>query len=260
MAFIKPNQNKPSHSQFDKEAASQLAQILRKENKLRAVNISKWAKEFEILRKTFTEQGIKKVLNWFSENIKDEYTPRVSSAQTFRRKFSALSKAAARTTPIGVSEVSLNDEDKRFIKTLDLSWPGNEKHQIPAYVHESFTQIYIFMQALKTLYAKSRLLSVEKTKSRKDGTVSSADWRETNTLKYLIETIPSPSQILHIWLSAVHYCAWNYPNWNGNIMSQSFKYKSARFQQMMAKLVGERRGDGSDWIGIWEQLKEFLPE
>lgn len=260
MAFIKPNQNKPSQSQFDKEAASQLAQILRKENRLRAVNISKWAKEFEMLRKTFTEQEIKKVLNWLSQNLKDEYTPTITSAQTFRRKFSALSKAVARTTPMGIEEVGLNDEDKNFIRKLDLSWPGNEKHQIPAYVHESFIQIHLFVQALKNLYAKSRLISVQKTKARTDGTISSADWKETKTIQYLIETMPSPPQLLSVWLSAVHYCAWNYPNWNGNIMSQSFKYKSARFQQMMAKLVGERRGDGSDWIGIWDQLKEFLPE
>jgi len=86
-------------SKFDKDSSKDLQQIILSQKNIK-LNTLNWPNTFRKLRtiNKVSEARITKVMEWYEENIGDDYTPVVYSAKSFRDKFSRLEDAIKRKT------------------------------------------------------------------------------------------------------------------------------------------------------------------
>ncbi len=245
---------------FDQEMASKLYNALKKAKMLPfKCSPSRWPEQFRILRSNLTEGEIKSTVEWYVEHLKDEYVPKVQSAKKFRSEYSRISAAMVREGNFLGAGIKPSAQALHIATQSELNWPGTEKQQVPVFVQIGLTSYNQFTAAIRTLYFKLKSESRAKTEQR-DGDVNSEDWKETKLVQYIIDTMPGPRDIINTYLKAANWLAWNNPNWNGNIIPLSFRVETNRFQQMMSRLVAERRLDGSDWLPIWKQIQEIMNE
>lgn len=110
---------KPDTPPQDKHAiqiSRRLAEGLSKKGKLtRSVNISKWTSQVEdwILETNIEPSRILKVLDWYLENINNEFMPEAYSANTFRDKFPRIESAKRRST-----KMSMEDRNKQTLEIV----------------------------------------------------------------------------------------------------------------------------------------------
>lgn len=249
---------------FDLKMAQALYNLLKIHNLLprtaKAISIKSWADQFRLLRKYCTKEEITSTFQWYTQNLLKEFTPKVYSAKKFRTEFHRISKAMERHEDnllLGRVKITPKGESAahHFSK---LQWPGREASQLRAFCQLSINNYSKFEDALKLLFCKLKLESQRKTKARKDGIVSGLDWRNTKTVQWLCENLPTHFQLIDTWLSAAHYTAWHYPSWNGDLLKMHFKTESDRFQMMMSRSYAEYRGDGAGWEEIWKQVQELM--
>ena len=135
-------------SDTDTKSAKQLLTLLRQHNRTkRAAKVSVWADQIRLLRSDLGDNPaqLEEVLGWYCEHITDRYTPKVSSAASFRDKFASIRDAMERAsgntkyndTP---QPVESSPEGLKVLKYLDpplSNWTNGSADRMPAAIEQS---------------------------------------------------------------------------------------------------------------------------
>lgn len=203
--------------------------------------IKRGAEAFRLLhtRDGIPIKDIKKTLNWYSRNIKEDYTPICHNANSFRRKFPQIKAAMERAATTALVEEELISDEARFV--LDhtkLIWPGDEKEVEATFVHQCVDN---YQNYLLQLYRVAQQLPCETLQRLAGHLLKKAADVVTFTIGYIHE---------------IHQIAYTWENWKGNLMKWVFDIeKSKRFAQDMRERTREYCGDPKRWDELVKQLK-----
>ena len=110
--------DKSQVNEFDKDCSLRLAKTIQEKHLTRRrIYLNKWIPHFQKLRVDdgIEEERIKKVLDWFLLHIKNQYTPKIYSAEGFRKKFFQIETAMVQDKRQGVFDdfdVKIIEENK----------------------------------------------------------------------------------------------------------------------------------------------------
>lgn len=137
---------KDNTNPVDMDLAKKLKEIiLNNSTRSPRINLTNWAKEFQILRckEEVNEDLILQALEWLSLHFKDPYSPVILSAKSFRQKFEKLligmEKDSRHKPPV---KITYSDEIQRQADLLlnslrNLNWPAPALAQLPDLVSEA---------------------------------------------------------------------------------------------------------------------------
>ena len=207
--------------------AERLRLVLTQARRADKVKVSGWANEFRLLRRNHPDEEIEGVLTWFELNVTDKYTPVIYSAAGFRRKFAQLVDASNRGTK---RTAEITDLARRIQRDLgDLIWPGDEKK-------DELTAIQLSVDAYTEFLVKLR-------------------GGQTGLARYLYETVPAISVFMEGWFVQIHRMAWEWDEWQGNLLGSVVSTESKRFRRIVNNWCGEYLGGGEHWGRVEELLQ-----
>ena len=226
-------------NKFDQECTEKLSKALIS-SRVRHRSLSASAdKEFKELRARYANARIKEVLEWFCQNSKDKYVPRVQTAKQFRIKFLRIEEAMNRlgdSTRIILTEEALILQDQLG----GLKWPGDEKKDELKFIQAN-------IDAYKDY--RSKIVALPE-RLRREG---------NNELAARVEHLSQKGTYSHnflVWyIRDVHRYAYSWEAWNGNLMSFVFRPDRPYFDNLARAWLVEFCGTGKDWNTIKEYLK-----
>jgi hypothetical protein len=138
-------------SKFDTTAANKLleAVALRLEEGsilLRKNTAQKWGDAIRLLREHggYSEDEIKKVVQWFCKHIEDKYVPHAFTPEKFRHKFMDIAERMETWSPppLRAEEVTVDPDNKDVQSVIreysDIIWPDGCGHEFPAFVQRLY--------------------------------------------------------------------------------------------------------------------------
>jgi hypothetical protein len=204
-------------------------------DRLRKSKPTAWAEHIRLLRTTdgYTEAEIRRGLTWFTENIKDKFTPHAYNGEAFRKKFPAILEKANK----GLIGIEISEAAAKLIQFLHVrNWPATAQAQLPAAVQVSFTAYREWLAARNATTA--RLIEEYATVPHN---IKTAPLRElVNFGEHLKNCMPSSNNMMLEWFHHIlrRYAAW--PDWSGDLQPLLFHSGAAEFQRM-----------GREWAQRW---------
>lgn len=245
MPFFEEEQpaKKTTPSERDKVWAGILFLAIKDEGfRTSKASMKAWANEFRMLRGFVKKKRIKKVLDWYCENINQDYVPHAFSAGGFRKKFIAIEKAMERA--IGV-QVLVSDEAQRIADRLAImKWPKGSKAQVPACCELTLTFFKEFKKRLQDYIIEGTF---------KPKSVNRAAYRFAG---HLNETMPSSQHFTEMWLRACLAEVEGWEDWSGDLTKMACKYKAKRFLQIGREWADKFCSDPSRWDKLIGVLNE----
>ena len=250
--FKTREQSRQDRADSDKEQAQQLISILKKHKLMvrgKRPPIEEWSTQFRLLRtkEEVSAKKIQQVLDWYCQNVQDEYVPRALNAKQFRYKFFQLTQARKRhqETP-EKKEIVISDWTEQLQKRLMLRWPKEEKEkqQEARFIQLTYDNYSNYRKALRQLLRHFNGMS----KTRFE------DIRLHRLLRYLWRTEQDVPQFTEQWLRNTHRIAWRWKKWNGNLLKWHFRIDSRLFTERQEEAVSKYLGLPSYWNIIREML------
>lgn len=220
----------------DIKRAKKLLEVIHR-RKMPSSTVKSQAHEFRKLRELdkIPKDQITLALNWWIENRKDQYTPRVRDAKEFRTKFQRIIDAINRN---GQQQVEISQEAKTiFSNVRGMGWPKGSIETLPTAIQLSLDRAREF---------RSNLL---KYKNRLN--------KETTDRRAVENVLASFGNIVTFtenWFNSVHSRIANWSAWDGNVVKEAFDPNSRKFDSMGKQWVTEYRGESKFWNTIKEQV------
>ena len=178
-------------------------------------------------------------MKWFLEHIKDQYTPKVYSAKSFRMKFPQLNDCMKRSLQQAeVEDVKVSKEVLKLQEEMGLIWPmGKVEKELEAMtIQISLDRIVQFKTKLQ-LRIKSLSGRIDLTK------VGGSDWLLWRTLQTIVEHIGSPILFTEGWIKWIHGVAWKWEKWKGHLDKWAFTPQSTHFKQLLELWIRDYSGN-----------------
>lgn len=237
-------------SQFDKDCASQLKQGLIQSNRYQLKSQpTKWADSFRLLREKDQkpEEVIECVLEWYLDNLKGRYTPRVRSGDSFRTKFPQLLDAYERGNAKDPTLV-LSQQAEKIVKRLRINykWHGASDSQLDFFVQQGLDGYCGFLEGIKTI--KTNLKLKHPKLEKKSG-------RYFRMIDHLIGKLPSPDHFISTWFED---CARALERKKQTSLDNfKFQIESIVFQNYILKIVHDYGRDVEDGLWLFAQVKKL---
>lgn len=121
---IYSKKEKKDSNTFTKKMTIKLYKILKSKNKIKLKpNFTKWEQQFIAIEQLgYTKKQIIQVLNWYKENLRNPYTPKIYNAQMLKLKFQRILDAMERIDNIRKLEIQKEiDRQTPFVDRIDPS-------------------------------------------------------------------------------------------------------------------------------------------
>ena len=138
------------HEPFDIASARQLWETLPLKKRNRKKLPKTWSNHFRLLRAVdqVSKEEIEIILDWYSQNHQDQWTPKCYTAKTFRNKFDRL--VAARERVIHDNpEAEVSEEALKIVERLVAKqWPKGSEKMLPVFVQLSLEEYSVIYQQI----------------------------------------------------------------------------------------------------------------
>ena len=141
--------------------AKQLYKLLFKARRTKQIkNLATWAQE---LRRITTQDGhseidIQKTIGWLEKEVLKRYTPKVFSAESFRRKFVQIRNACEASLEIhGEKDVNLEAVTQSLLLHPELQNWSYDNVSVHNYIYSSYRDFSAFWLFLQTEFTDKRL-------------------------------------------------------------------------------------------------------
>jgi hypothetical protein len=239
--FDTPNATKasPQHAAL----ATKLAGILLKANRIsKAPSNAKWAVDLAKLETTdnIPLGRVAAVVDWLTTNIAHQYTPKVFSAESFRKKFLAIELAMSsgqtgEAASVQQSTTALK-EAEILISHWGHRWPdGTDTASLPQAVAASLSNLRAFYEQVKVF--------------RRGRTDTFAE-----LAALVIQATGQPIDAAEAHWGYVHRGAWRWPNWGGKVLRWVWTTKNNHWRDEMATVSRDYCGRGVVFLNLLELL------
>jgi hypothetical protein len=247
---------------FDKHTAKRLRNTLLTIRRASGpFSVNKWAKQIQLLRTIDDqdEQTISEVVTWFNDHANDQYTPRVYSAETFRKKFCQLQDAMTRERPAAPVGVFIEPETKEWARKWGKIWPKNTnkddelitiqvtRNNYTAFDHELWHAILYYRAVAEEL-------------KRINGFQNSKDTLPVLMLERLRHDMESVETFTRKWIDNLHRLAHNWDAWTGKLANCGFKRDSLFFIKMGRGWFQAYSGNPKDFDKAMELITNAIGE
>ena len=232
--FNGPSKGKIAIDNGDLARATRLLKVLIAARRTSEGNPKAWADEFRKLRKTVSPEQIDQVLGWLEIHIAEKYTPKVFSAQSFRKKFPQLIEAMGREETGWPPDLPISDDARKIAVRLGgLYWPKGEKPD----------ELKLIQASLDGHKAWMNLCRQAKVKHPD----------QAGLIDCLLAFGGDSNDFVEHWVASVHRIAWTNEQWAGKLVRHAATMKHPRFQKIVAGWICEYKGEG-DWWSWFETL------
>jgi len=249
MAFLPEYQKQNTATPKDTTRAKRLhAALLAKGHARTGWSESKWANQFRLLRKDIgsgAANRIRKVMNWFEENMDKKYCPLVRSADSFRHKFTQIESVMKRDERDNPT-VELTPEALDLSRQIqnENSWPLKSRAMVPVVVQISLNNIRSFLRKV----AKYR------NKLRKQKFDCERLTREAFVEKVLAQFAGGVNAFVTSWMENANRRILGWEGWSGKLLPWAFSEDHNSFDMMMGTLSQEYCGSLIHWIELKEAV------
>lgn len=214
--------------------ASRLHSVLVHARRCKPSNLATWAEDFRTLRRQEQDADIDEVLAWFEKHATDKYTPAVFSVKTFSSKFRQIKEAMRRQQESDPYAVQVSSDAWSISRNAGgLIWPGQEKNQELAAIQKLLDEAEQFM--------------------RRIGRMGLENEKDRGLAKHIVQAMPGPRELTLARLLDLHRTAWEWPEWQGDLMKFMRLRQGIWFRKMLLGWVREYRGAGN-YVELVEAL------
>lgn len=265
-----------SSSKFDTKAGTILKKTVDKNNLMLSKPIlNTWIREVSKLRveEKVKKEDIKKVILWYKDHYKDEYTPKIYKVSDFKKKFMQLLAAANKAVTVIdekklIKKLVIKDSIKYMIEDHLEAFPAIPKVTKEEYWALAQISVNNFTPLLNRLKKWNKeYLQPENAKlyfkDPKTGLLSRICRPDLlRTATYLCNEVPS-------FMNAEDFIEWGWlvklsnklAKWEGregSILNYCFSEKHKFFEELMNEII--ERQFGSDHRYKWESIIKAVDE
>jgi hypothetical protein len=206
--------------------------------------LANWTKELDLLLAELggSASRVEKALDWWEAHCKQQYTPVIHSAATFRSKFLALEAAMRRSQDLPAEVVVIGSAAGELASTLrsTLYWPKGSESQLEDCVQRSYDAYSAHLSTLKRVVSES------------------TSKRLASTASHLIASLGSAKAVTASWMRRQNEQVQEWESWSGKL--QAISLESKRFDKWMREEVERFCGKASRWDDLKQEMEKFRDE
>ncbi len=243
-------------NEFDTTQATKLEVAVRKLPPRRTgilkTKPSTWPHHLKLLRvkDKISESDIARVMQWYCVRIGEEFVPEAFSGESFRKKFTALERAADRdkTAPVVITPQAVAIASR----VTGLGWPKGSEKSIPGAAQVCLTAYLTWTTRRRTFMAL-----LDSTKS-----IGIDDTTRRRLLlfgKRVGQQLAAPEHFVEQWLRDVHKRVHNWAAWSGDLNPYLFKSNAKYFVAMGRGWAQQFCATASRWDTYIEIMDKEIP-
>lgn len=231
------------------QLAKKLANVVKsKRLQTAAIDVTKWAADFERLLHEEDAEIVADTLDWFLERIGQQYVPQAYSADGFRKKFRQIRKLQE-DDPVGVR---VSDEARKLAdELLQDEWPAGLDRNLANVVQKSLDRYAVTHAKLKAF--RSRLPELTRAAEGRDAKRHKLLRLYACFLDHLFDsfTLCKPRDFVDAWLRRLRDIVLHWKGWSGSASSLAYSEDSPWLRKF-------GRGWSVDYFGghsfYWDDL------
>lgn len=238
---------------FDFECCQILLKSLPPKKRKRTVPKS-WPDHIRLMRESdqIKEDKIQNVLEWYSKNHQDKWTPKCYTAKSFRDKFHRLLDAIARTDGDKNLDIEVSQEAQKITdRLLNKNWPNDCDDNLSACVQISLDAYNLFRSNIH------KVLDQVANTELPDRLNRMKNERFGNLLNHVIQSLPQSNHFVEQWFESVWTRIINWTGWNGKLHSFNFRIDSPDFLKQLGKIFAEYGRPAKEVNELIRRVKEL---
>lgn len=254
--LLEPEHKDPDRQPTELLMAVKLANAIKAKKLNRyQIRLELWAVEFKRLLAKRDRSEVWKVLDWYIDNLGQEYVPDAFSAESFRKKYERIEVSMC-SDP---DAVEVSKEGESILNLLKQTWwPKGADIELPVVVQKSFGNYSKFLDSLKKLKA---FVNERQAKCPDEEDKMAVKYRRLHLfLNHLFTTgkVQNPIPFVTNWFLMINNSVVSWPAWEGGLGRYIWKATSPRFQQIARNWSAEWARDSRLWDMVEEMLKDKI--